>query len=104
VLYLVSGFRWSFYGIADVNPADQPRDDHAFFLAICLATLWLDVQDGLSAAQLIGQHRLRCGSADDIGRSTRRETRTILDFAGLMRDPFCLRNQRCCDGSAALRF
>ncbi len=27
VVYLISGFRWSFYGIADVNVARQPRHD-----------------------------------------------------------------------------
>ena len=27
VVYLISGFRWSFYGIADVSVGDQPGDD-----------------------------------------------------------------------------
>ena len=27
VVYLVSGFRWSFYGVADVSVRDQPRHD-----------------------------------------------------------------------------
>jgi ABC-2 type transport system permease protein len=39
VLYLVSGFRWSFYGIADVNPAIS-LGMVVFFLAICLVTVW----------------------------------------------------------------
>ncbi len=41
VLYLVSGFRWSFYGIADVNPL-LSLGMITMFLAICLATLgWI---------------------------------------------------------------
>ncbi|WFS02605.1 ABC transporter permease [Rhizobium tumorigenes] len=39
VLYLVSGFRWSFYGIADVNPLVS-LGMVLFFLAICLATVY----------------------------------------------------------------
>jgi ABC-2 type transport system permease protein len=41
VLYLVSGFRWSFYGIADVNPAISLAMI-SLFLVICLGTLgWM---------------------------------------------------------------
>ncbi len=41
VLYLVSGFRWSFYGIADVNPAIGLAMI-TVFLVICLGTLaWI---------------------------------------------------------------
>ncbi|MDE1994897.1 MAG: ABC transporter permease [Rhizobiaceae bacterium] len=41
VLYLVSGFRWSFYGIADVDPL-LSLGMITFFLIICLATLgWI---------------------------------------------------------------
>ncbi|MGO4564725.1 ABC transporter permease [Rhizobium sp. 2YAF20] len=41
VLYLVSGFRWSFYGIADVNPAISLAMI-SLFLVICLGTLaWI---------------------------------------------------------------
>ncbi|MGG6897208.1 MULTISPECIES: ABC transporter permease [Rhizobium] len=41
VLYLVSGFRWSFYGIADVNPV-LSLTIITLFLAACLATLgWI---------------------------------------------------------------
>ncbi|MBX5002265.1 ABC transporter permease [Rhizobium lentis] len=41
VLYLVSGFRWSFYGIADVNPLVSLAMITGF-LAICLGTLgWI---------------------------------------------------------------
>ena len=29
VVYLISGFRWSFFEIADVSVGDQPRDDAA---------------------------------------------------------------------------
>ncbi|MBW9056158.1 ABC transporter permease [Rhizobium mesosinicum] len=41
VLYLVSGFRWSFYGIADVNPLVS-LGMVSLFLVICLSTLgWI---------------------------------------------------------------
>jgi ABC-2 type transport system permease protein len=41
VLYLVSGFRWSFYDIADVNPAISLAMI-SLFLVICLGTLaWI---------------------------------------------------------------
>ena len=41
VLYLVSGFRWSFYGIADVNPVVSLMMI-SIFLAACLITLtWI---------------------------------------------------------------
>ena len=41
VLYLVSGFRWSFYGIADVNPVISLMMI-SLFLAACLITLtWI---------------------------------------------------------------
>ncbi|TCR83905.1 ABC transporter permease [Rhizobium sp. BK376] len=41
VLYLVSGFRWSFFGIADVNPI-LSLAMISIFLVICLATLgWI---------------------------------------------------------------
>jgi ABC-2 type transport system permease protein len=39
VVYLVSGFRWSFYGIADVNVAVSLAMT-ALFLAISLAVVW----------------------------------------------------------------
>ena len=41
VVYLVSGFRWSFYEIADVTPAVS-LVMIALFLAICLAVVaWI---------------------------------------------------------------
>jgi ABC-2 type transport system permease protein len=39
IVYLVSGFRWSFYGIADVNIAVSLAITLAF-LAVCLAAVW----------------------------------------------------------------
>ena len=39
VVYLISGFRWSFYGIADVSVGVSLTMTLAF-LAICLATVW----------------------------------------------------------------
>ena len=39
VLYLISGFRWSFYGIADVS-VGVSLGMTILFLAICLVTVW----------------------------------------------------------------
>jgi ABC-2 type transport system permease protein len=39
VVYLVSGFRWSFYEIADVSPAISIGMT-LLFLAICMTTIW----------------------------------------------------------------
>lgn len=39
IVYLVSGFRWSFYGIADV-PVATSLAMTALFLAICFAGIW----------------------------------------------------------------
>ncbi|NII09558.1 ABC transporter permease [Oleiagrimonas sp. C23AA] len=39
VVYLISGFRWSFYGIADVNIAISLVAILGF-LAVCLGTIW----------------------------------------------------------------
>ena len=39
VVYLISGFRWSFYGIADVSVSVSLAMT-VLFLAICLATVW----------------------------------------------------------------
>jgi ABC-2 type transport system permease protein len=38
-VYLVSGFRWSFYEIADVSPAIS-LVMVGVFLAICLGVVW----------------------------------------------------------------
>jgi ABC-2 type transport system permease protein len=39
VVYLVSGFRWSFYGVADVAVGTS-LFMIGVFLAICLAVVW----------------------------------------------------------------
>ena len=39
VLYLVSGFRWSFFEVSDVSPL-LSLVAVAGFLAICLAIIW----------------------------------------------------------------
>lgn len=39
VVYLISGFRWSFYGVADVHVAVSTGMT-LVFLALCLATVW----------------------------------------------------------------
>ena len=39
VVYLVSGFRWSFYGISDVG-VELSLAMTLLFLALCLAIVW----------------------------------------------------------------
>jgi ABC-2 type transport system permease protein len=39
VVYLISGFRWSFYGVSDVSVALSAGMALAF-LAVCMATIW----------------------------------------------------------------
>ena len=39
IVYLISGFRWSFYGISDVNVALSAAMALGF-LAVCMATIW----------------------------------------------------------------
>ena len=39
VVYLISGFRWSFYGLADVSVA-LSLGMTVFFLAVCLTAVW----------------------------------------------------------------
>jgi ABC-2 type transport system permease protein len=39
VVYLISGFRWSFYGLADV-PVGVSLAATTGFLLLCLATVW----------------------------------------------------------------
>ncbi len=45
VVYLVSGFRWSFYGLGDVGVAAS-LGFTAGFMALCLAILWWIFQSG----------------------------------------------------------
>jgi ABC-2 type transport system permease protein len=45
VLYLISGFRWSFYEIADVNPVVSVIAI-AGFMAMCLIAIWLIFKTG----------------------------------------------------------
>ena len=39
IVYLISGFRWSFYGVADVSVV-LSLGMTVFFLAVCLAAVW----------------------------------------------------------------
>jgi ABC-2 type transport system permease protein len=39
VVYLISGFRWSFYGVADVHIAVSTGMT-LVFMALCLAVIW----------------------------------------------------------------
>jgi len=45
VVYLVSGFRWSFYGVADVN-VGLSLSMIALFMCVCLATVWWMLRTG----------------------------------------------------------
>ena len=45
VVYLISGFRWSFYGVADVDVGLSLGMTVAF-LAICLAAVWWMFRSG----------------------------------------------------------
>ena len=45
VVYLISGFRWSFYGVADVNVLVSLAAIVGF-LALCLCTVWLIFRSG----------------------------------------------------------
>jgi ABC-2 type transport system permease protein len=45
VVYLISGFRWSFYGVADVNVAVSLAAILGF-LALCLAVVWWIFRSG----------------------------------------------------------
>ncbi len=57
VVYLVSGFRWSFYGIADVSVGDQPRHDAGVPRRSASRGL-VDLQDRLPAEDLGRRIRL----------------------------------------------
>jgi len=50
VVYLVSGFRWSFYGISDVNVVLSAGMTFAFML-LCLAVIWLIFRTGYRLKQ-----------------------------------------------------
>ena len=45
VVYLISGFRWSFYGVADVSVAVSLAMT-VVFLAVCLAIVWVIFRTG----------------------------------------------------------
>jgi len=50
VVYLISGFRWSFYGVADVNIALSLGMTLAF-LAVCLLAVWWIFRSGYKLRQ-----------------------------------------------------
>jgi len=50
VVYLISGFRWSFYGVADVNVALSLGMTLAF-LALCLVAVWWIFRSGYKLRQ-----------------------------------------------------
>ena len=52
VVYLISGFRWSFYGIADVNVGISAAAILGF-LTLCLVGRVVDLQDRLQAQGVI---------------------------------------------------
>ena len=45
VVYLISGFRWSFFGVADVSPGLSLLAVAVFF-AMCLGTVWAIFRTG----------------------------------------------------------
>ena len=45
VLYLISGFRWSFFGVADV-PVGVSIAAICLFLTLCLTVIWLIFRTG----------------------------------------------------------
>ena len=53
VVYLISGFRWSFYEIADVSIGVSVGVT-LMFLALCMARGVVDLQDRVPAEELIG--------------------------------------------------
>ena len=54
VVYLVSGFRWSFFGLADVG-IGVSLVMTLLFLFACLAVVWLDFPDRLPAQDVRGK-------------------------------------------------
>ena len=72
VVYLISGFRWSFYGVADVS-VGVSLGMTLVFLAICLAIVWLDLQDRLPAEDLTRE----TGMSDRAARLGRSSVRPI---------------------------
>lgn len=50
IVYLVSGFRWSFYGVADVG-VGLSLGMTGLFLAICMATVWWIFKTGYKIKQ-----------------------------------------------------
>ncbi len=75
VVYLISGFRWCFYGTADVN-IDVSFGMTAGFFVACLARDRLDIQDGLPPEELgrLGglEPGIRCVGAAPIVRGIER--------------------------------
>ena len=51
LVYLISGFRWSFFELADVNVGISVAAI-VIFLAVCLAIVLVDLQDRLSIEDL----------------------------------------------------
>jgi ABC-2 type transport system permease protein len=45
VVYLISGFRWAFFGVADVSPGLSLLAVAVFF-ALCLAAVWAIFKTG----------------------------------------------------------
>ena len=55
IVYLVSGFRWSFYEIADVQRRHQPRHDARVHARLPRDDV-VDADDGLAAQEVAGAH------------------------------------------------
>jgi len=50
VLYLISGFRWSFFGVSDV-PVATSLAMISLFLALCLGVVWWMFKTGYRLKQ-----------------------------------------------------
>ena len=51
VVYLISGFRWSFFEVADVNVVVSLAAMSGFFLSACLLTVWWIFKTGYRLKQ-----------------------------------------------------
>ena len=72
IVYLVSGFRWSFYGIADVERRGQPRDDAGVPRRLPDRGV-VDLQDRVPAEEVTAQ-ALAGKSRDRLRREVRNPT------------------------------
>ena len=68
VVYLINGFRWSFYGISDVSVGGEPRHDDPVHDRVPHRDL-VDLQDGIQAEELDRLAPLAAGHWQQAGGS-----------------------------------